>query len=115
MLRGARDCRSELGIVGTAAEDRLLFDEGLILSIQIQTHLDRDRAVYAELPFINQRVHEVAHFSAGIRVQLECPFDAITRWAAICSRLETPLAEPRLCHVQGQVALQVVTLKPRQP
>ena len=87
-------------------DNRLLFDERLIFPIQIQTRLDRDRTVYAELPFIDQRVHEIAHFSPGIRVQLECPFDAITRWAADPppARNATRRARPLPCAGPGSAA-----------
>jgi hypothetical protein len=40
---------------------------------------------------------------------------AITGGAAFCGRLETPIAEADRCHVQDQVALQLTTMKPRQP
>jgi hypothetical protein len=46
---GHRGC--EIGIVGTSLDDRLLLDEGLIFSVEIESRLDRDRAVHDEPPF----------------------------------------------------------------
>jgi hypothetical protein len=48
VLSKARDCRGEIGIVGTALDDRVFLNECLILSIQIEPSLDRDRAMDTE-------------------------------------------------------------------
>src|ERR1700748_2759153 len=99
-LCGACDDCGELGIVRTALNHRLPFDKGLILPVQIKTRLDCYRAVCAKPLLITRRVRKVAHSSPGIGIQPECPFDSISRGAAVCGGLETPLAEPDLRHVQ---------------
>ena len=44
--------RGEIGIVGSPLDDRLLLDEGLILPVEIEPHLDRDRAMRVKPPFM---------------------------------------------------------------
>ena len=41
----------EVGIVWSALNDRLYFDEGLVLAVQIQPRLDCDRSMSAKPPF----------------------------------------------------------------
>src|SRR5439155_12259457 len=73
ILRDAIHRRSEVGIVGTTLNDRMFFDEGLVLPVQKKPGLDRDWSVFAEDPFGHMRAYEVAHFPSRIRVQFEPP------------------------------------------
>jgi hypothetical protein len=90
ILGSARHRRGKITIVRTALDDRLLFDEGLILTTEIKPCLDRDRTAR------RRSVHglaarEAAHLSSGIRVQFEALLDPIGRNVVACCSLEPPV------------------------
>jgi hypothetical protein len=114
ILCDAHDRHHEVGIVWAALNGRLFFDEGLVLVVQVQPRLDRDWAVSAKPPLRGQRVCKVAHFTSGIRVQSECPLDAVARGGIPFCRLETPVGEPGLSHVRREEARQRRVVKARQ-
>ena len=77
--------------------------------------LDRDRTVYADLLFIDQRVDKIAHLSSGIRVQSECPLDAVGRGGIPFRRLETPVCKPGIRHMCGEKPRQLRVVQAGQP
>ena len=84
----------EVGIVRTPLDGCLILDERLVLPIQIESGLDRDRAACARPRLTAQRMCEAAHLSSGIGGQCEAPFDAISRDGITRHRLETPVSQP---------------------
>ena len=106
--------RGEIGIVRATLNDHLLFDEDLILPVQVKPSLDRDWTVCGEGPFGHVRAHERAHLPSGIRVQFEFPLDTVGRCTLARRRLETPILEPSLHHVQREIPRQVGEMKPRE-
>jgi len=109
-------CRGEIGIVGTALDDRLLLDERLIFSIQIEARLDRDRSMDTECHIVHLPGYKATHFSPGIRAQFEAPLYAVGRWG-ITSRswLEMPIGRLSFSHLQYEIAAQFWAVKSRDP
>jgi len=103
----ARDRRGEIRIVEPSLDQRLLFDEGLILPIEIEPRLDGNRTVYAEPPILGHRVPKTAYLPSGIWVQFEAPLDSISRDLTAGRRLKPPFGEAGLCHMECQIARQV--------
>jgi len=101
ILGNVRDCLAEVRIVTTAAfvDDRLPLDKSLIFAVQVKPRLDSDRALCMNVAVIDGRAAKPADFSPGIWVQLEAPFDPVRPGAALCCRLETPIAKPYLRHL----------------
>jgi len=60
------------------------------------------------------RADEVAHFPTGIRVHFEFPLYAVGRRTHVRRRLEAPIREASLSHVQRQVARQIAEMKSGQ-
>lgn len=101
---GAHNGGGELGIVRTALYHRLPLDEGLVFPIEIEPHLDRDRAAYAEPSFVYRRMYKITYFSSRIRVQPKGPFHAIGPLGVGFCRPETPVCKPNIRHVRGEKA-----------
>jgi|HubBroStandDraft_4_1064222.scaffolds.fasta_scaffold62705_3 hypothetical protein len=102
ILCDARNRPHEVRIVWTALDDCLFLDEGLILPVQVEPRLDRDWAVYTQPLFVEQSVHKIAHFSSCIRIQPDCPLDAIRCGCIPCCWRKTPVGEPDLSHVRSK-------------
>ena len=110
------NCRSEIGIVRTALDDRLLLDERLIFSIQIEPRLDRDRSMDTECHIVHLPGYKGTYFSPGIRAQFEAPLYAVGR-RGITSRswLEMPIGRLSFSHMQCEIAPQFWAVKSRYP
>ena len=62
------DRSREVGIVRAALNDRLSFDEGLVLAVQIKPRPDCDWPMFAKPPLRGQCVRKMAYFTSGIRI-----------------------------------------------
>ena len=107
VLSKARDCRGEIGIVGTALDDRVFLNGCLILSIQIEPSLDRDRAM--DTKCLRIRGYKGTYLSPGVRAQFETPLYAVgCRGIASRSQLEAPAGRVSFSRMQCKITAQLL-------